>query len=304
MHDITPPASPEADAPLESAHGVPPRRPQSLSSIRSARWARSLSALPVNKVKAKLGGTKAPANLARKLLFRRQDAAAGASSDSTTTTPPNSPRGIVDTEEHAATAAAVELGRGSCLMPWARELKGCTSPPQGTLVDIDVDISSGGAAPLSPLYRIVPPTGSAGTLRAKGRSYSSPFPLPSSPFDIVPAAPVEVSEPIPIETPNYFDEYLPRELRLRVLAFLVELHEAEHARTVATGKWSAVRAGLSRNRWVGSEKGIRELLKLGRVGPRLSLVYLVDCDRACVPLPGVEGLAESRSRRSAVGTSA
>ena len=258
--DVTPPASPEASPPLEH---VPARRPRSLSGL-SVRSTRSLSALSVSKVKVKLAGTRMPGNVARKLLFRKRDDGVHPA------TPPSSPDtgAVVDTEVHAN----IQLGRGSCFMPWARELKSCTSPPQGTLVDIDVGLSSGLASPISPIspiYRMAPAAGST-TLRAKGRSYSSPFPLPSSPFDIVPAAPAEISEPIPVEVPNYFDCYLPRELRLRVLATLVDLHEADHERAIASGKWSALRAGSSRNRWVGREKGIRELLKLSRVGTRPS----------------------------------
>lgn len=243
-HDVTPPVSPEVSTPLEPV----PNRRRSLSNV-SIRSTRSLSALPINRVKAKLATSKGPGHIARKLLFKRRQ-----------NTPTPSP-------SSATTPAQINHdlhGNSNCFLPWARDLKSCTSPPQGTLVDIDVDLFSS-IPPASPLYRLGPASGSA-VLRTKGRSYSSPFPLASSPLDIVPITPTELSRPILVNVPNYFDDHLPRELRILVLAALVHLHEAEHRQTVASGKWTAFRAGLSRNRHVGAEKGIRELLKLSRVG--------------------------------------
>ncbi|RPD82252.1 RNI-like protein [Lentinus tigrinus ALCF2SS1-7] len=249
-HDVTSPITSEASAPLEH---IPARR-RSLSNL-SIRSTRSLSALSITKVKVKLTSAKRSGNIARKLLFRK-------GRDSTPETPPTTPTRVVDSE--------VELGRGSCFLPWAPPLKSCTSPPVGTLVDIDVDLS-GGVSTLAPLYG--PPSGVA-ILRAKGRSYSSPFPLPLSPLDIVPIATADIFEPIPIDPTNYFDEYLPRELKLHIFAILVSLFEAEHLRILSTDRWTASLAGRSRNRWVGVQKGIRELLKLSRVSRSWqSLVY-------------------------------
>ena len=241
-HDVTPPVSPEASTPLEPV----PNRRRTLSNV-SIRSTRSLSALPIGRVKAKLATSgKGPGHIARKLLFKRRHNTG--SSPATTPTP-------IDAGLH---------GSNNCFLPWARDLKSCTSPPQGTLVDIDVDLS-GGIPPVSPLYHLGPASGST-VLRTKGRSYSSPFPLTSSPLDIVPTTPTELSHPIPVNVVNYFDDRLPRELRILVLAVLVDLHEVDHRRTVASGKWTALRAGQSRNRHVGAEKGVRELLKLSRVG--------------------------------------
>ncbi|TBU29877.1 RNI-like protein [Dichomitus squalens] len=254
-HDVTPPVSPDAPAHI-------PARRRSLSNI-SLRSTRSLSALSISKVKVKLAASKGPGNIARKLLFRRRA--------ETVPTPTTSPTAATASNEQ--TTDADLHGSNSCFMPWARDLKSCTSPPQGTLIDIDVDLSSGMIPPVSPLYRLGPPSGSA-VLRTKGRSYSSPFPLTSSPFDIVPTTPAEISQPIPVNVLNHFDVYLPRELRILVLAMLVDLHEADHRRLVSSGKWTAIRAGLSRNRHVGVEKGVRELLKLSRVSKAWqSLVY-------------------------------
>ncbi|KAH9932005.1 RNI-like protein [Epithele typhae] len=267
--DATPPVSPAAEASPSAEVAHVARRPRSLSSLRSTR---SLSAVSVRKMKTRLVTNKAPGTIARKLLFKRRTDSS--SSDDAGAIRSPSARRVVDTEAHGG----VELGRGSCFMPWARDLKACTSPPQGTLVDIDVGLVTP-LTPVSPIYRIGQP---AGTLRTKGRSYSSPFPLPTaatdtvgaSPLDVVPLAPADISEPIIVNIPDYFDEWLPRELRLRVLVAFVDLYDEEHAEMVAGTKWSAGRAGQSRNRWVGREKGIRELLKLSRVCKAWqSLVY-------------------------------
>ncbi|KAI0720112.1 RNI-like protein [Cerioporus squamosus] len=242
-HDVTSPVTrvtPEASAPLEHL----PARRRSLSSL-SVRSTRSLSALSISKVRVRLAGATRPGNIARKLLFKK-------GRDSTPETPPTTPTRVVDTE--------VELGRGSCFLPWAPPLKSCTSPPVGTLVDIDVDLF-GGVGHLPPYG---PPSGAA-ILRAKGRSYSSPLPLSSSAFDVVPNTSADIFEPIPLDLTNYFDEYLPRELKLHIFATFVDLFEAEHLRIMSTDRWSASLAARSRNRWVGVEKGIRELLKLSRV---------------------------------------
>jgi F-box/leucine-rich repeat protein 2/20 len=94
------------------------------------------------------------------------------------------------------------------------------------------------------------------------RSYSSPFPI--SALDIIPSVPTNVFIPIPIVPRNFFDELLPRELRLKVLSSLVALREAEQERSVREGQWTVLRASSLKNRWVGKDKGIRELVKLSR----------------------------------------
>ncbi|KAI0364080.1 hypothetical protein BV20DRAFT_983413 [Pilatotrama ljubarskyi] len=246
-NDVTPLSTPGAPAPVEQIAAR--QRTLSNASVRSTR---SLSALSLSKVKVKFSGAKTPGNIARKLRFKRGDSSTDTSDAGAV------PQGsVIDTD----LPGGGELGRGSCFLPWARDLKSRTIPPQGTLVDIDVGLSSP-LSPVSPIYRIGPPS-EAAVLRSKGRSYSSPFPLPSSPLDIVPVSPADISEPIPVETPDHFDECLPRELRLKVLASFVGLYEEEHLRTLASGRWTARKA--ARHRWVGIEKGIVELLKLRRV---------------------------------------
>ncbi|KAG6851378.1 hypothetical protein H0H93_005776 [Arthromyces matolae] len=95
-----------------------------------------------------------------------------------------------------------------------------------------------------------------------GSSQSLPFPL-SSPLDIVPPA-RDFFVPIRMITKNYFDDYLPRELRLRIFEALLHLHEGDHLRLVRQGRWSVAKASSSRNRWVGRDRGVCEIVKLSR----------------------------------------
>ncbi|KAI0652456.1 hypothetical protein C8Q79DRAFT_896671 [Trametes meyenii] len=261
--DVTPAASPDPESPTPIEQIPARQRTASNASVRSTR---SLSALS-SRVKGKLAaGTKTSGNIARRLRFRRGDLSPYTGDAGVAASRRNT---IVDTDW----PGSAQIGRGSCFLPWARDLKSRTIPPQGTLVDIDVGLSSP-VSPISPIYRIGPPSETA-ILRSKGRSYSSPFPLASasSPLDIVSATPADILEPLrSVEVRNYFDECLPRELRLKVLGSLVELYEQEHLRLVASPRWTARKAG--RHRWVGAEKGVLELLKLSRVSKAWqSLVY-------------------------------
>ncbi|KIP11775.1 hypothetical protein PHLGIDRAFT_63191, partial [Phlebiopsis gigantea 11061_1 CR5-6] len=102
-------------------------------------------------------------------------------------------------------------------------------------------------------------------IRTKGRSYSSPLPLPSVAFEIVPLAPADIfAQPKEI-VPSYFDDWLPKELKLHILTLLLGLFEVEFENRVASGKWTAHKASSSRSKWVGRDKGVRELFKLSRV---------------------------------------
>ncbi|KAF8559938.1 RNI-like protein [Imleria badia] len=100
--------------------------------------------------------------------------------------------------------------------------------------------------------------------RGNRRSYSSPF--PKSAFDVVPQVDLEDKFiPLPLHARDLFDEMLPRELRLRVLSALISLHEADHEQLKKSGKWSVLVASSSKNRWVGRNRAMRELVKLSRV---------------------------------------
>jgi F-box/leucine-rich repeat protein 2/20 len=127
-----------------------------------------------------------------------------------------------------------------------------------------IDISQ--VAPLyaQPVFSVEKRTDAA-ILKAKGRSYSSPFPLASSPLDIISSPEPSVSSPVPVEARDFFDELLPRELKLQILSLFVSLYEADFHQLSAKGKWTVLRASSVKNKWVGRDKGVRELIKLGRV---------------------------------------
>lgn len=80
------------------------------------------------------------------------------------------------------------------------------------------------------------------------------------------------------EEGSLFDELLPREVKLTIFTWVVWVHERDHERLIDAGpdgvpaktksgsvKWSAHKAGMGRNKWVGRDRGLRELIKLGRV---------------------------------------
>ncbi|PCH34071.1 RNI-like protein [Wolfiporia cocos MD-104 SS10] len=147
--------------------------------------------------------------------------------------------------------------RYSCLAPSTYEFKPRASPVFGTIVP-DFD---GIEHPL-PFY-VVGRASDNTILRTKGRSYSSPLPLPTTVLDLVSATATDISHFPPPANPSYFDDCLPTELKLRVFIALVEVHEAEHERLVREGHWTMRKA--SKNKWVGKDRGIKELVKVSRV---------------------------------------
>ena len=100
-------------------------------------------------------------------------------------------------------------------------------------------------------------------LNRQSRFMSSPHPL--SALDFVPITSTDIFQSFPIVIHNYFDLSLPKELRLQIFRDLVHVHEREHLRLVSSGRFTATKASYSRNRWVGRDRGIRELFKLSRV---------------------------------------
>ncbi|KAG5219624.1 F-box/LRR-repeat protein [Salix suchowensis] len=103
---------------------------------------------------------------------------------------------------------------------------------------------------------------------------------------------------------NYFDEALPRELKLCIFQALVHLHEEDYSRAVRDGTWSMMKASSSKGRWVGRERGARELVKLSRVsrswqGITLDGQLWVDLDLKAFPtMPTslIKRLAETGGR--------
>lgn len=101
------------------------------------------------------------------------------------------------------------------------------------------------------------------TFKAKTRSKSSPYPI--SVLDFIPHTSTDIFQPLSIVTLNYFDLILPKELRLHILRALIESHEQDHQRSIREGRLTAAKAASSKGRWVGKDKGMRELFKLSRV---------------------------------------
>ena len=99
----------------------------------------------------------------------------------------------------------------------------------------------------------------------KGQSRFVLSPQPLSALDFVPITSADIFQSFPIVIQNYFDLSLPKELRLQIFRDLVHVHEREHLRLVSSGRFTATKASYSRSRWVGRDRGIRELFKLSRV---------------------------------------
>lgn len=222
---------------------------------------------------------------------------------------------------HAANPADTVTG------PRGRGIFAPDSPPAppvpGTLLELPRNLAALYADPV-PIPIITARPSEAALLKAKGRSYSSPFPLstsgPISVLDIISTPQPDAFEPIRFDLNSgaeggeasdmedekkspLFDELLPREVKLTIFAWVVHVHEMDHERLVNAGldgidaknksgsvKWTAHKAGMGRNKWVGRDRGIRELVKLGRVSPQSSLV----CYRpSLIELEGIKSLAKS-----------
>ncbi|KAF8910067.1 hypothetical protein CPB84DRAFT_1812807 [Gymnopilus junonius] len=131
--------------------------------------------------------------------------------------------------------------------------------------------------PISPVFGIVsaavdsqpafgpyyPQPDPRASLKTKVRSKSSPYPI--SVLDFIPNASTDIFQPLPIVIVNYFDHILPEELRLSILRALRDSHEQDYLRLIEEGRLSFGKAISSRARWVGRDKGLRELFKLSRV---------------------------------------
>lgn len=100
-------------------------------------------------------------------------------------------------------------------------------------------------------------------LKQKTRSRSSPYPI--SALDIIPDTSTDIFQPLPVIILNYFDLVLPKELRLHILRAIVDLHEDDLQRSILEGRFTVAKATSSRSRWIGRDKGVRELFKLSRV---------------------------------------
>ncbi|KAJ7492144.1 hypothetical protein FB451DRAFT_1021797 [Mycena latifolia] len=127
----------------------------------------------------------------------------------------------------------LDLGAGNCFAPWRND----------------------SALALELEYKSMP--------ALKSRAQSLPFPVNA--LDLIPASTADVFSPIKLVIPNYFDDVLPRELRVHVMLSLIAVHETDHARALKDGQWSVTKASSSRNKWVGRDKALRELVRFSRV---------------------------------------
>jgi F-box/leucine-rich repeat protein 2/20 len=222
-----------------------PTRSRSLSNL-SIYSTRSLAARSMSRIKLKFSRPNTPSNLTRKLLSRRTtDKSDDCSSPLTTV---NQTPGV----------DAVDAGMNSFPSQWRTHFK---------VDEIDATIAQV-SSPRFPAADPRPPCCHPSPLMHKGRSKSSPFPL--SALDYIPVTTTDIFSPIPVVIRNYLDELLPQELRIQILASLVILHEMDHLRAIKEGRWTVAKASSSRNRWVGRDKGIRELVRLSRVSSSFS----------------------------------
>lgn len=228
-----------------------PSRTRSLSnlSVRS-------TTPPMSKIRIKLAApSKGPGNLARRLLSRNKTDAAGPS----VTGPAG---GFAD----PLGDDLMPIEAGNCLFPWQAKDITRASTPRGA-IGVETQVAPIAVPDVAPVWysdshyldEVVFPRSK------KGHSYSSPY--PKSAFDVVPQVDFEDKFiHLPFYARDLFDEKLPRELRIRVLSELISLHEADHEQLKNTGKWSVLAASSSKNRWVGRNRAMRELVKLSRVG--------------------------------------
>ncbi|KDQ63186.1 hypothetical protein JAAARDRAFT_119601 [Jaapia argillacea MUCL 33604] len=232
------PTTPEHAATLSR---VPSRR-RSLSNL-SIRSTRSVAARSVTKMKTKFGGAKGPSNLARK-LFKKRGGEETPSSDVPSE----------DGRELDLDLLDAEVG---CFLPW--RMDGSSRAKASLCLDpaIHLDLEESFTSDPLFLYR---PSVPADVRGHKPRAYSYPLSL-----DMIAPTTGDVFKPIPLTVRNYFDEKLPRELKLHVLKMLVSSHESEYERRIQEGRWTVLKASSSKNKWVGRHRGIRELVKLRRV---------------------------------------
>lgn len=233
------------------------RRPSPSPSLRRSRSNFSIRSTPSSapsmaKFKFKLGSSsKTPSNVARKLFGRNKGDISDAS-------PTGTESGPLSPSQDELLARPLD-----CTLPW-QTLDDALKPlSTDVLEQVDNIAAMISEMPISwdpnvHRFELVP------SLKDKGRSYSSP--LPTSAFDIVPQLELDAFMPLSFNRVcNNFDEVLPRELRLQIFRTLIEVHKEEHEQLICRGEWTALKASSSKNRWVGRDRAMRELVKFSRV---------------------------------------
>jgi F-box/leucine-rich repeat protein 2/20 len=223
-----------------------PSRCRSLSNL-SLRRTPSLASLTMSKIRVKLGPTTTQSNLARKLLR-------GKRGDTTPDSGASSETASIAANAEGVSAVTSSPSLDPTVVPWY------AAPLQ---YDLDTAVPPSFVRPRAGTENKIKQRPSLLMLKTKGRSRSSPMPF--STLDFVPATATDVFKPLPLLRRNYIDQILPKELQLQILKSFVHLFEDDHAKAVAEGRWTISKAISSRNRVVGRDRGIRELLKLARV---------------------------------------
>ncbi len=201
-------------------------RTQSDTSTRSDT---SIATLSLSRVKVKSGSaSRAPGNLSRKLLFRKLG--------------PSPASGVsVEVTGLQSEVFQTHLGSESALKDVSYSYRLCGH-----------DGTQSMSWPATPIPK------------GKGRSNSSP--LPYSVLDLALNTSSDTFLPPPRQPifPNEFDE-IPKEIRIRILSALLDIHECDHHKLTSSPLWSTTKASSSRNKWIGRDRGARELVKFSRV---------------------------------------
>jgi F-box and leucine-rich repeat protein 2/20 len=238
----------------------PPSRRHSFSNL-SVHSRHSVTAQSLYRAKVK---SRSASNIARKLLFRKRSDTLELSSGGSVA----HPNGTANND----LPVSPRVGQSSCFLPGCVDLKNMIDDDAFASVPA-IDFSN-----VTSLYAqsAFPKPTDTTNVKTKGRSYSSPFPLTSSPLDIISFPEVSISSPVRVDNHDLFDELLPRELKLHILSLFVASYEADFLQLITGKKWTAIKASSVRNKWVGRDKGVRELIKLGRVSISLSTLVRND----------------------------
>ncbi|KAL4269180.1 F-box domain-containing protein [Pleurotus pulmonarius] len=253
-----------------------PSRRRSLSHIPT-HPPHSEMARPMSGVRLRLGSPKPTGSLARKLFKKRDEAASPVTRTSQ----------IIDSD-------GVHSGQGNCFIPWYGDFKPSPNSQIISSLNNNLELAIDLDQQKLPLYHTTP--------RAKTRSNSSPYPI--SALDLVVPSSDDIFAPIPLIIRNYFDEALPRELKLYIFQALVHLHEEDYSKALRDGTWSMMKASSSKGRWLGRDRGARELVKFSRVSRSWQSITLdgqlwVDLDLKAFPaMPTslIKRLAETGGR--------
>lgn len=242
-------ASSSSVSPVLDARSSPPDYPRlrrySLSNLLSPSSGSSLAPVALNTA---FGPSQAPSNLSLQFNAFNQN-------DLTLDFIANNTHSLTSTSEVISPSLRIYQGETGNYPPgWYTASKSPTPTPS-TLKTLPSQPSVISTSILSPSAR--------GSLKTKTRSKSSPY--PTSALDFIPVTSSDVFQPLPLIIRNYFDLILPRELRLAILRSLIHVHEADLQRAIEEGRFNMAKAASSRGRWVGRDKGIRELFKLSRV---------------------------------------